>query len=336
MSKRLVILVLLMLAVLVLWFMDLLLGPKGFTRPEGLAQVTWDALWQNFSFYQIRWPRALTATMAGAGLAVAGLQMQTVFRNPLAGPYVLGISSGASLGVALLLLGSTALGFAIQLHAWWALVLAAVFGASVLMLVVLAVSARIQSSVTLLVLGILFGGAIGSLVGLLQYFSAPQALKQFVIWTMGSLHGVDAEQLKWLATMIVLGVLPAIFQLKALNLMLLPEGDAQSLGLRVRFSRTWILLSAGILAGGITGFVGPIGFVGLVAPHMARYAFRTSNHRWLLPASALMGAFTLLAADILSLLPGGGKVLPINSVSSLLGVPMVIALLWQSRNLQSN
>jgi iron complex transport system permease protein len=258
--------------------------------------------------------------------------MQTVFRNPLAGPYVLGISAGASLGVALLLLGSVVLGTGLHSGAWWVLVLAAIGGALALMVVVLWVSLRVQNNVSLLVLGVLFGGAVGSLVGLLQYFSTPLALKQFVLWTMGSLHGVDLEQLGWFLGMIAVGLVPVLFSIRSLNLMLLPDLDAQSLGLRLKVGRTWVLVSAGVLAGGVTGFVGPIGFVGLVAPHLARYALRTQNHRWLVPASALMGAMLLLAGDILSMLPGGGKVLPINSVTSLMGVPLVIFFWWKSRN----
>lgn len=260
----------------------------------------------------IRLLKMITATLAGMALSVSGLQMQTLFANPLAGPYVLGLSSGASLGVALLLLGGVAGAFGVAM--------AALVGAGVVMLFLLVVNARVRDGMSLLILGIMFSSAVGAIVQILQFLSSESALKSYVVWTMGSLGDVTWRQLPLLLLIVVVGLILAILTIKALNLMLFGPVLARSMGLDLRRSRTVILLSTTLLAGGITAFCGPIGFIGLAVPHIARGICRTADHRILLPASALLGADILLGCDLISRL----LVLPINSVTALVGIPVVI------------
>ena len=260
----------------------------------------------------IRLLKMITATLAGMALSVSGLQMQTLFANPLAGPYVLGLSSGASLGVALLLLGGVAGTFGVAM--------AALVGAGVVMLLLLVVNARVRDGMSLLILGIMFSSAVGAIVQILQFLSSESALKSYVVWTMGSLGEVTWRQLPLLLLIVVVGLILAILTIKALNLMLFGPVLARSMGLDLRRSRTVILLSTTLLAGGITAFCGPIGFIGLAVPHIARGICRTADHRILLPASALLGADILLGCDLISRL----LVLPINSVTALVGIPVVI------------
>lgn len=260
----------------------------------------------------IRLLKMITATLAGMALSVSGLQMQTLFANPLAGPYVLGLSSGASLGVALLLLGGVAGAFGVAM--------AALVGAGVVMLLLLVVNARVRDGMSLLILGIMFSSAVGAIVQILQFLSSESALKSYVVWTMGSLGEVTWRQLPLLLLIVVVGLILAVLTIKALNLMLFGPVLARSMGLDLRRSRTVILLSTTLLAGGITAFCGPIGFIGLAVPHIARGICRTADHRILLPASALLGADILLGCDLISRL----LVLPINSVTALVGIPVVI------------
>lgn len=260
----------------------------------------------------IRLLKMITATLAGMALSVSGLQMQTLFANPLAGPYVLGLSSGASLGVALLLLGGVAGAFGVAM--------AALVGAGMVMLLLLAVNSRVRDGMSLLILGIMFSSAVGAIVQILQFLSSESALKSYVVWTMGSLGEVTWGQLPLLVLIVLVGLILAILTVKALNLMLFGPVLARSMGLDLRRSRTLILLSTTLLAGGITAFCGPIGFIGLAVPHIARGICRTADHRILLPASALLGADILLGCDLISRL----LVLPINSITALVGIPVVI------------
>ncbi len=260
----------------------------------------------------LRLPKAITALLAGMALSVSGLQMQTLFRNPLAGPYVLGLSSGASLGVALLLLGGAASSFGIAG--------AAMAGAAAVMLLLLAVNERVGNVMTLLILGIMFSSAIGAVVQILQFMSDEQALKSYIVWTMGSLGEVTGPQLGVLCATTAAGLLLSVLTLKSLNLIMLGERQARSLGLNVRRSRFLLLSSTTLLAGGITAFCGPIGFIGLAVPHIARGLFATADHRVLIPASALVGAALLIGCDIVS----RQFLLPINSITSLAGIPVVI------------
>ncbi len=278
----------------------------------------------------IRLLKALVALLAGAALAVSGLQMQTLFRNPLAGPYVLGVSSGASLGVALFLLGLPLLGASGQV-AFSALGMAgaAWVGAAAILLLIAALSNRIKDIMVILILGMMFSSGVGAVVQILQYLSDETALKSFVIWTMGSLGDVTAEQLALLAPAVGLGLVLAVATTKPLNLLLLGENYARTMGLSVRHARLWIFFSTVLLAGTVTAFCGPIGFVGLAVPHVARNVFVTADHRVLLPASALTGSVAMLVCDIVS----KTLTLPVNTVTALLGIPIVVWVVVRNKSM---
>lgn len=283
--------------------------------------------------YEFRLPKAITAVITGLALSVSGLQMQTIFRNPLAGPYVLGISAGASLGVALFALGfSSVLTFGIFSGVGsWSLAIVAWLGAFLVMLLVLFVSVRVNDNMTILILGILFTSAASAIVSILQYFSSEAMLKSFIVWTMGSLGSVTFQQLKILVVATAIGLLTAFAKIKDLNAFLLGETYARSLGVSIIRSRLAIFFSASLLAGTITAFCGPIGFIGIAVPHLARVIFRTSNHLVLLPGTVLIGANMMLVSDIIAQLPGLQATLPINSVTALLGIPVVIWMIIKNR-----
>jgi iron complex transport system permease protein len=271
--------------------------------------------------HAIRLPKALTAILSGASLSIAGLIMQTLFRNPLAGPYTLGVSSGASLGVAFLTMVSTS--FIVLLP------LAAVIGASLVLLLVLAVSRRVTSNVSLLIVGMMFGSIAGALVSLLQNFANPDALKLFIVWTLGSLSSVGWSDMQMLIPILLLGMLFVLLALKPLNGLLLGEDYARGLGINVERTRLYIVLATGLLAGGVTAFCGPIAFVGVAVPHIARGLFQSSNHRITIPPSALIGACLLLVCDVLCSLfvyP-----LPISTVSALFGAPVIIWIILKNK-----
>ena len=282
---------------------------------------------------EFRVPKALTAVVTGAALSVSGLQMQTVFRNPLAGPYVLGISAGASLGVALFVMGFSSIlvtGIFSAAGAW-SLAMVAWLGAFVVMLLVLYVSSRIDDIMTILILGILFTAATSAIVSILQYFSNESMLKAFVIWTLGSLGSVTRSQLLILIPAFLLGVGLAFLNVKELNAFLLGENYARSLGVNIIRSRLLIFLSTSLLAGTITAFCGPIGFIGIAVPHIARVLFRTSDHMILLPAVILLGSVLMLFSDIVSQLPGMQTTLPVNSVTALIGIPVIIWMILKNK-----
>jgi len=282
-----------------------------------------------------RIPKAITAVLAGAALSVAGLQMQTVFRNPLAGPDILGVSSGASLGVALLVLGAGSLiGSAIGTVAGsWGIVSAAWIGSGVILVLIVFISARVKDIMTILILGILFSSAILSLVNILQYFSNESMLKSFVIWTMGSLGSVTNSQLSVLSPSVLTGLVIALLVSKFLDAFLLGENYARSMGMNVQFARIVIFISTCILAGSITAFCGPIGFIGIAVPHLVRMLLQTAKHGTLIPGTILLGALIMLISDIISQLPGSESILPINSVTSLLGIPIVIWIILRNKNI---
>lgn len=279
---------------------------------------------------EIRLLKAVTAIFAGVALSVSGLQMQTLFRNPLAGPYVLGISSGASLGVALLILGAPVLGAAgSSLLSGFGIAGAAWVGSAIMLGVIAAVGRRIKDIMVILILGMMFSSGVGAIVQILQYVSHEEALKTFVVWTMGSLGEVTVIQLRLLAVAVAVGVALAVLTVKSLNLLLLGEQYARTMGLDIRRSRQLIFLSTTLLAGTVTAFCGPIGFVGLAVPHVARMLFRNADHRILLPASALTGAVVLLVCDIFS----KWLALPVNTVTALLGIPVVVWVVVQNKSI---
>ena len=278
----------------------------------------------------IRLMKAVVALVAGAALAVSGLQMQTLFRNPLAGPYVLGVSSGASLGVALFILGAPMLG--LTGHAWLSslgVAGAAWIGAAAILALVAAISTRIKDIMVILILGIMISSGVSAIVQILQYLSAEEALKSFVVWTMGSLGDVTATQLALLLPAVAAGAALGIAAIKSLNMLLLGENYARSMGLDLHRSRSIILLSTTLLAGTVTAFCGPIGFIGLAMPHVARVIFRNADHRTLMPAAALTGAASLLLCDMVAKL----LALPVNSITALLGIPVVIWVVVRNRNI---
>ena len=291
----------------------------------GEAQkTTWTTIILKF-----RLPKALTATLAGAALGVSGLQTQTLFKNPLAGPFILGISSGASLGVALLVLAANTTGMGALLTNLGiigdlSLAIAASLGAALVLLMVLLISRNVPDSTTLLILGLLFGYATNAIVSILLHFSDNNEIQSYLQWTFGSFGGVTWQQMVILAPVILLGLIMALLLSKPLNVMLLGESQAQTLGLAVQQTRFWIITSASILAGAITAFCGPIGFLGVVVPHLCRNLFKTVDHRILIPVVAMMGAILALVADLVSQLPGSQTVLPLNSITALIGVPVVM------------
>lgn len=279
---------------------------------------------------KIRLLKAVTALFAGAALAASGLQMQTLFRNPLAGPYVLGISSGAGLGVALFLLGAPLLG--VSAHSFvqsLSIAGAAWLGAALVLLIVMAVSRRIKDIMVILILGMMFGSGVSSMVEILQYLSSEAALKSFVIWTMGSLGDVTGGNLALMLPVITAGLVLSVAVIKPLNLLLLGENYARTMGLNVQRTRTLLFLSTVLLAGTVTAFCGPVGFIGLAVPHLARMLFASADHRVLMPASMLSGAALLLVCDLIS----KSLALPINTVTALMGIPVVIVVVVRNRNL---
>ena len=292
---------------------------------------------------KFRLPKALTAMLAGAALSVSGLQMQTLFRNPLAGPFVLGISSGASLGVALSVLlagvavglgGSTTLLAGISLAGDTSLALSAIAGSGLVLLLVMSVARRVQSGMTLLILGLMFGYTTSALVSVLIYFSVVERIQAYISWTFGSFGGVTWRQLQVMAPAILVGLAGGHLLMKPLNALLLGETYALSLGLNVRRVRLGIIGTSAVLAGVVTAFCGPIGFLGIAVPHLCRSLLHTSDHRLLLPAVSFMGATLALGADIVAGLPGSQLTLPLNAVTALLGAPVVIWVILRQRNLR--
>ena len=283
------------------------------------------SLMEHNILHAIRLPKAITAILAGGALSVAGLIMQTLFRNPLAGPYTLGVSSGASLGVAFLTMISA---FSIQLSVF-SFPFAAVLGATLILLLVLAVSRRVTNNVSLLIVGMMFGSIAGALVSLLQNFANPDALKLFIVWTLGSLSSVGWDDMQLLVPILLAGTLFVLLALKPLNGLLLGEDYARGLGINVSRTRLFIVLATGLLAGGVTAFCGPIAFIGVAVPHIARGIFQTSNHRVTIPASALIGACLLLVCDVLCSL--FTYPLPISTVSALFGAPVIIWIILRKK-----
>lgn len=290
---------------------------------------------------KIRLPRAFTAIIAGSALSVGGLQMQTLFRNPLAGPSVLGISAGASLGVAVVMLaaGSVTSVFAIQelgSAGSWLIIGAASLGSGAVMLLILLIAARIRDHVTLLIVGLMIGNITIALVSIWQYFSAPDQIRDYLIWTFGSLGGVASSQLWILAGVTTAGSIIAFGLSKSLNGLLLGERYARSMGIGVSRARLWVIISTSLLAGAVTAFCGPIGFVGIAVPHLTRSLFGTNNHRVLIPATLLAGAVLMLACDIVAQVPGSSTTLPISAVTSLVGSPVVIWIIVRRKNLHQS
>lgn len=277
----------------------------------------------------LRLPKMLTAILAGASLSVAGLMMQTLFRNPLAGPYILGVSSGASLGVALVTMVTTILPLAFSLSPHSLIATSAIIGSMLTMMLVMLFARRIRSNVTLLIVGMMVGNIAGALVNMIQNFANPDSLKLFVVWTLGSLSGVSWEELPTLAIGIAIAAIIVLMLIKPLNGLLLGEDYARSLGIHVERTRWMMVLASCLLAGSVTAFCGPIAFIGVAVPHIARGILATSNHRLTVPASALIGANILLVCDILCNL--GTYSLPISTMSALFGAPIILWIVLKKK-----
>jgi iron complex transport system permease protein len=323
---------LLLLVLFILAFIaDIVLGSVHLSLRE-----TWNALTEtggNDVYREIilnhRLPKALTAILVGAALSVAGVLMQTLFHNPLAGPDVLGITSGSSLGVALLTLGISSL--PLWIIGGWGQVIAAVAGAVGVLLLVIIASVKVPHTVSLLIIGMMFGYFAGAIVSILQSASNPDTLKLFVTWTFGRLSSVGWEYMRVMAPVIASGIFISFLLQKQLNVLLLGRNYAGGLGVSVFRLRLWIVFATALLAGTSTAFTGPISFVGITMPHVARGLFHTSNHRVILPASLLCGAITLLVCDVISQLPGMQGTLPINAVTALFGAPVIVWIIMKNR-----
>lgn len=293
-----------------------------------------NSAWQHI-IIDYRLPKAFTAIIVGSGLGISGLMMQTLFKNPLAGPFVLGITSGASLGVALTIMGASIFGgfLASILVSKWSMVIAASLGSFLVLLSVIIVSTRIKDTMAILIIGLMFGSITAAVVSVLSYFSSAEELQQYVFWGFGSLGNLTWDELLVLLMIYLIGLFISLSSIKALNSMLLGDNYAQSLGLNIKKSRLLIIISTSLLAGTITAFVGPIAFIGLAIPHITRQVFNTSNHKILLPAVFLFGAIIMLICDSIAQVPASDHTLPINAITSLIGAPLVVWLLVRKRKM---
>ncbi len=307
-------------------FTDIL---SGIFNEDGLKD-SWKYIIINY-----RIPKAITAILVGSGLSIGGLLMQTLFRNPLAGPYVLGISSGASLGVALLILGSSIIGgsFLAFSNSNILLSIAASLGSFLVLLAVMIVSRRVKNTMTILIIGLMFGSVTAAIISVLAYFSSAEYLQQYLFWSFGSLGNLTWNEILLFAVIYVLGIILVIPTIKPLNSLLLGENYAKSLGVNFNKTKNLILLTTSLLTGVITAFSGPIAFVGLATPHVTKLIFNTSNHKILLPAVAFMGAIIMLISDTIAQLPNSEYTLPINAITSLFGAPVVIWLLLRKKKM---
>ncbi len=337
------IMILLFMSIVVLFIVNLLIGsvdvPVGDVCAILLGNETENVIWQNI-ILKSRVPQALTAVVAGAGLAVSGLQMQTVFHNPLAGPSVLGISSGASLGVAFVVLLSGSLGGVALSRLGYmgdaAMSLAAIIGSLAVMGLIVYVSQKVKGNVTLLIIGVMIGYLATAIIGVLKYFSAEEDVKAYVVWGLGSFSRVSGDQM--LLFIIIMAVLLPLSMLliKTMNLMLLGDGYARNLGLNISRARMLVIASSGVLVAIVTAYCGPIMFIGLAVPHLCRAVFRTSDHRVLMPGSLFAGSALALLCNLLARMPGFEGALPVNSVTALVGAPVIAMVLFKRRKDEVN
>ena len=331
--------ILLLVAIALLFVINLAIGSIDIPMKDVvtilLGNDETSEIWQNI-ILKSRVPQALTATMAGAGLAISGLQMQTVFHNPLAGPSVLGVSSGASLGVAFVVLLSGAIGNVALSRLGYlgdtALSIAAIIGSLSVMGLIVWISQRVKGNVTLLIIGVMIGYLASAIIGILKFFSPEEDVKAFVVWGLGSFSRVSGDQMVLFVVIMAILIPLSMLLIKTLNLMLLGDEYAKNLGLNINRARTLIILSAGILIAIVTAYCGPIMFIGLAVPHLCRAVFHSSNHRILMPGTMLMGAALALVCNLLARMPGFEGVLPVNSVTALIGAPVIAVVLFKRRN----
>jgi iron complex transport system permease protein len=331
-NRNTILFVFLALATVVLFVADISFGPVSIPIADVLKSLTGhDASRETFDYIVLnyRLPKAITALLVGMGLSISGLLMQTLFRNPLAGPDVLGLSSGSSLGVALVLLGAGFLPsfFGSMLLSPYTIILASCLGSFLVLLAVLVVSQRLRNTMAILIVGLMFGSFTSAFVGVLTYYSTAEQLQKYSFWALGNLGSLSWTSIVILAISVFIGLFISLISIKPLNALLLGENYAKSLGINFRRNRLLIIFATSILAGSITAFAGPIAFIGLAVPHIARLIFRTSDHGILFWATLLFGAMIMLLCDIFSQLPGTEVTLPINAITSIIGAPVVIWLL---------
>jgi iron complex transport system permease protein len=325
-------LIILVLVMILMAFLNVSLGSVHIPLKDILSiliqQDVSDSSW-TYIILEYRLPKVFTAILTGSGLAVSGLLMQTLFRNPLAGPYVLGLSSGASLGVAIMIMGASLIGgtAATFLISKWSLVIASSIGSLMVLLAVLMASAKLRDTMAILIIGLMFASLTAAVVSVLAYFSPAAQLQQYIFWSFGSLGNLSWPEVGILSTFWFFGILLSIFCIKNLNTLLLGESYARSLGVKISTNRLLIIIATSLLAGSITAFAGPIAFVGLAVPHLIRQVIPTSDHKILLPAVILGGSILMLVCDIIAQVPGSEYTLPINAITSIIGAPVVIWLL---------
>ncbi len=328
MSKGTVYSLLLSAVILVLFALNIFWGSVSIPADDIVRILTGQqvkASWQ-FIILESRLPQALTATLAGGALAVSGLLLQTAFRNPLAGPSVFGINSGAGLGVALvmLLLGGSISAGSVSLSGFVAVLLAAFIGAMLVMAIIFFFSLMVRNNVMLLIIGIMIGYISNSAISLLNFFATDEGVKSYMVWGMGSFGGVSMKMMPVFATVTLLGLLGSVLLIKPLNALLLGDRYAENLGINILHIRNWLLVVIGLLTAIVTAFCGPVAFIGLAVPHITRLFLHTDNHRVLLPSTILMGAIVALLCNILCVLPGEHGVIPLNAVTPLIGAPVII------------
>ncbi len=330
--------ILLSILLVILWFLNISLGSVSIPFKDifnslfggNVTKESWETIVLNF-----RVPKAITAVLVGSGLSICGLLMQTLFRNPLAGPFVLGISSGASLGVAILILGSSVFGgfFLTNSVSNWSLPISASLGAFLVLSAVIIAANKVRNTMSILIIGLMFGSLTSAVISVLAYFSEADQIQQYLFWSFGSLDNLSWNELWVFIIIYSIGILGTISIIKPLNSYLLGENYAKSLGINIKRSRNVILLITSILTGVITAFSGPIAFIGLAIPHVSRLIFSSSNHKILLPAVAIIGAIVLLICDIIAQLPTSEFTLPINAITSIFGAPIVIWLLIRKKRI---
>ncbi|WP_026978242.1 iron ABC transporter permease [Flavobacterium tegetincola] len=298
---------------------------------QDASKSTWEYIILNF-----RLPKAITAILVGMGLSISGLLMQTLFRNPLAGPYVLGLSSGSSLGVAFVILGAGVLPSFLQtaVISSYGVILASFLGSFLVLLAILVVAQRLRNTMSILIVGLMFGSFAGAIVNVLSYFSTAEQLQKFTFWSMGNLGNLPWPSIGILGTTVTVGLVLSLVSIKSLDALLLGENYAKSVGLNFKKARLIIIIATSILAGSITAFAGPIAFIGLAVPHIAKLVFQTSSHKTLFFSTVLIGGILMLACDIISQMPFLEMTLPINAITSIMGAPVVIWLLIGKKNIQ--
>ena len=327
----------LLIGAILLFFINISLGQVFIPFKEIFKSLTGShaskETWE-YIIFNYRLPKAITAILVGMGLSVSGLLMQTLFRNPLAGPYVLGLSSGSSLGVAFVILGASYLPTFIANYflSPYGIMFASCLGSLLVLFLVLLVSKQLRDTATILIVGLMFSSFAGAIVSVLTYFSSAEQLQKFTFWSMGSLGNLSWNQIVILLAAVTIGLFLSVLNIKALDALLLGENYARSMGINFKKSKFIIIIATSILAGSITAFVGPIAFVGLAVPHIAKMIFQTSNHWLLFWSTILFGAITMLFCDMVSQMPGTNTILPINAITSIIGAPIVIWLLVRKRD----